>query len=88
MNEEEDGDPPDFYWWSRLVYGLMTNLHCGEREILAMRWDRATAYLDEILIDLDKPADRPLPEFREELEAVRKAMRREREESRNNRGKQ
>ena len=61
MNDDDDG-PPEFYWWSRLVYGLMTNLHCSEREVLSMRWDRATAYLDEILIDLGKSVSRPLPE--------------------------
>lgn len=74
MNDEED-DPPEFYWWSRLIYGLMANLHISEREVLAMRWDRATAYLDEILIDLGKSVSRPLPEFNDEFEAVKRAMR-------------
>lgn len=74
MNDDED-DPPEFYWWSRLIYGLMANLHISEREVLAMRWDRATAYLDEILIDLGKSVSRPLPEFNDEFEAVKRAMR-------------
>jgi hypothetical protein len=74
VNDEED-DPPEFYWWSRLIYGLMANLHISEREVLAMRWDRATAYLDEILIDLGKSVSRPLPEFNDEFEAVKRAMR-------------
>lgn len=40
-----------------------------------MRWDRATAYLDEILVDLGKSVSRPLPEFNDEFEAVKQAMR-------------
>ena len=40
-----------------------------------MRWDRATAYLDEILIDLGKSVSRPLPEFNNEFEEVKRAMR-------------
>ena len=77
MSGEEDGGPPEFYWWSRMIYGLMANLHISEREVLAMRWDRATAYLDEVLIDLEKPVNRPLPEFDDEFEAVKRAMREE-----------
>ena len=70
------GDPDDvsrldYYWWSRLVYGLAANLHWSEREILALRWDRALAYAAEIQIDLGGTPDRPEPELPEERELAR-----------------
>ena len=41
-----------------------------------MRWDRATAYLDEIAIDLGEPPRRLIPDLPEE-KALREIMRRE-----------
>lgn len=71
---EDDGGILDYYWWSRLIYGLATNLHCSERDILSMRWDRALAYADEIRIDLGQHPDRPEPILPEE-EALKQIMR-------------
>ena len=74
--DPEDGAQLDYYWWSRLVYGIAANLHWSERDILALRWDRALAYVAEIQIDLGEKPDRPEPELPEERELAR-AMRRE-----------
>ena len=75
------GDPDqvavlDYYWWSRLIYGLAANLHWSECDILALRWDRALAYVAEIQIDLGRVPERPEPVLPEE-EKLARMMRRE-----------
>ena len=45
---------------------MAANLHWPERDILALRWDRATAYLDEISVDLGETPNRPTPDLPEE----------------------
>lgn len=54
----------------------MTNLHCSERDVLAMRYDRALAYLAEINIDLGNPVSRPEPDLPEE-QNLKRIMREE-----------
>lgn len=74
--DPDDGARLDYYWWSRLVYGLAANLHWSEGEILSLRWDRALSYAAEIQIDLGGNPDRPEPELPEEQELAQ-ALRRE-----------